>query len=89
MTARHRGVVLRCDHHEIIGSCVSSQAVPEARTIPEARKIAKGVGWRYRRRPRTDAGYYVDLCPTCATIYGRAAADAREIPGQTAIEAPA
>lgn len=90
MTARHRGVVLRCDHHEIIGSCVSSQAVPEARTIPEARRIAKGVGWRYRLRRIPDSEipvvYYVDLCPTCATRDAAERALARELPGQAAID---
>lgn len=86
MTTRHRGVILRCDHHQADGTCESVQQVPEARTIPEARSIARGVGWRYRRRPRTDGGYYVDLCPTCATRDAQQRALARELPGQAALD---
>lgn len=39
MTARHRGVILRCDHHQADGTCESVQQVPEARTIPEASEL--------------------------------------------------
>jgi hypothetical protein len=90
MTARHRGVILRCDHHEADGTCESVQQVPEARTIPEARSIARGVGWRYRLRRIPDSeipvAYYRDLCPTCATADAQQRALARELPGQAALD---
>jgi hypothetical protein len=57
-----RGVILFCDAQARDGAACAvpsaSHAVPEERTVKEARRAAARMGWHYTRKGS-------DICPDC------------------------